>query len=187
MDNQSREVRTQTHSGALIHGLPIPPRFSPPHKCSRVEGISLALKRFKDQCHNQPVLVVTDNSSVGAYINKQGGTHSLLWKIMTWCHHYQITLRARHIPRCLNVIADLLSRSNQVQSTEWSLHIQVSKVVHSSCRSICHSSEPQSSIVHTSSPRPTCLRHRCSEYKLVGSHCLCLPCQGSPSQGDPKN
>ena len=63
-------------------------------------------------------------------INKQGGTHSaemcaLLWKIMTWCHHYKITLKARHIPGCLNVMADLLSRSNQVQSTEWSLRPQI--------------------------------------------------------------
>ena len=60
------------------------------------------------------------HSTVVAYINKQGGTHSaemcaLLWKIMTWCHHYHITLKARHIPGCLNVMADLLSRSNQVQ------------------------------------------------------------------------
>ena len=55
--------------------------------------------------------------------------------IMTWCHHYQITLKARHIPGCLNVMADLLSNqvlwSNQVQSTEWSLHPQVFK-------QICH-------------------------------------------------
>ena len=29
--------------------------------------------------------------------------------------------------------------------------------------------------------------HRCSEHKLVGSHCLCLLSHGSPSQGDPKN
>ena len=76
----------------------------------------------------------TDNSTVVAYINKQGGTHSaemcaLLWKIMTWCHRYQITLKARHIPGCLNVMADLLSRSNQVQSTEWSLHPQVFKQI----------------------------------------------------------
>ena len=46
------------------------------------------VKRFKDQCHNQTVLVATVNSTVVAYINKQGGTHSaemcvLLWKIMT--------------------------------------------------------------------------------------------------------
>ena len=84
--------------------------------------IFLALQRFKDQCQNQIVLVATDNSTVVTYMNKQGGTHSaemcpLLWKIMTWCLHYQITLRARHIPGCLNVMADL-SRSNQVQSTE---------------------------------------------------------------------
>ena len=61
------------------------------------------------------------------------------------------------------------------------------KVVHSSCRSICHSSEPQTSTVRVSSPRPKCLGHRCSELKLDGSHCLCLPSDGPPSQGDPKN
>ena len=43
---------------------------------------------------------------------------------MTWCHHYQITVRARHIPGCLNVMAD------QVQSTEWSLHPQVFKQIY---------------------------------------------------------
>ena len=95
-----------------------------------LKAVSLAL----DQCQNQTVLVATDNSTVVAYINKQGGTHSaemcaLLWKIMTWCHHYHITLKARHIPGCLNVMADLLSRSNQVQSTEWSLHPQVFKQI----------------------------------------------------------
>ena len=57
-----------------------------------------------------------DNSTVVAYIYKQGGTHSaemcaLLWKIMTWCHHYHITLKARHIPGCLNVMADLPGRT----------------------------------------------------------------------------
>ena len=54
---------------------------------------------------------------------------TLLWKIMTWCHHYKITLKARHIPGCLNLMADLLSRSNQFQSTEWSLHPQVFKQI----------------------------------------------------------
>ena len=63
---------------------------------------------------------------------------------------------------------------------------QICQVVHPSCRSICHSSEPQSSIVCISSSRPTCLGHRCSEHNLVGSHCLCLPSHGSPSYGDPK-
>ena len=99
-----------------------------------LKAVSLALRSFKDQCQNQTVLVATDNSTVVAYINKEGGTHSaemcaLLWKIMTWCHHCHITLKARHIPGCLNVMADLLSRSNQVQSTEWSLHPQMFKQI----------------------------------------------------------
>ena len=48
-------------------------------------------------------------------------------------------------------------------------------------------SEPQTSTVCVSSPRPKCLGHRCSELKLDRSHCLCLPSDGSPSQGDPRN
>ena len=97
-----------------------------------LKAVSLALRIFKDQCQNQTVLVAMDNSTVVAYLNIQGGTHSaemcaLLWKIMTWCHHYHITLKARHIPGCLNVMADILSRSNQGLSTEWSLHPQVFK------------------------------------------------------------
>ena len=53
-----------------------------------LKAVSLALRDFKDQCQNQTVLVATDNSTVVAYINKQGGTHSaemcaVLWKIIT--------------------------------------------------------------------------------------------------------
>ena len=167
------------------------------HNVLELKAVSLALRSFKDQCQNQTVLVATDNSTVVAYLNKQGGTPSaemgsLLWKIMTWCHHYHITLKARHIPGCLNVMADILSRSNQGQSTEWSLHLQVFQtvlpnVVHTSGRLIYHSSEPQPSTVRISCPRPKGLGHRCSEHKLDGSHCLLLPSDGSPSQGDPKS
>ena len=58
----------------------------------------------------------------------------------------------------------------------------LSRVVHSLCRSICHSSEPQRFTVCISSPTTTCFGHRCSEHKLVGSHYLCLPFHGSRSQ-----
>ena len=61
------------------------------------------------------------------------------------------------------------------------------QVVHSSCRPVCHSSEPQTPSIRVSYPRPKGLGHRCSEHILDGSHCLCLPSNGSPSQGDPKN
>ena len=52
---------------------------------------------------------------------------TLLWKIMTWCHFFPDNCKGHHIPGCLNVMADLLSRSNQVQSTEWSQHPLVFK------------------------------------------------------------
>ena len=92
--------------------------------------VSLVLQSFKDQCQNQTVLVTMDNSTVVAYINKQGGTH-LSRDVHSPVEDHdmvpslQMTLKARHIPGCLNVMADLLSRLNQVQSTEWSLHPQV--------------------------------------------------------------
>ena len=79
------------------------------------------------------------------------------------------------------------SAVNRMVTASAGVQTDLSKVVHSSCRSICHSSEPQTSTVRVSSPRPKCLGHRCSELKLDGSHCLCLPSNGSPSRGDPKN
>ena len=96
--------------------------------------VFLALKKFRDHCPNHNFLVATDNSTVVAYTDKQGGTHSakmcaLLWRIMTLCHHYKLTLRVRHIPGCLNVMTNSLSRSNKIQSTEWSLHPQLFKQI----------------------------------------------------------
>ena len=76
---------------------------------------------------------------------------------------------------------------NRMVTASAGVQTNLSQVVHPSCRSICHSSEPQTATVRVSSPRPECLGHRCSEHKLVGSHCLCLPSYGSPSQGDLKD
>ena len=91
-----------------------------------LKAVFLALKEFQDLCTNQIVLVATDNTTVVAYINKEGGMKSgplcaLLWRILTWCSQRQVTLKARHIPGRLNVIADKLSRLNQTIQTEWSL------------------------------------------------------------------
>ena len=95
-----------------------------------MKAVLLALKQLKHQCRDQIVLVATDNTTVVSYINKQGGMKSgslcaLLWRLLSWCHPSRITLRVRHIPGCLNVIADKLSRHNQVIQTEWSRSQQV--------------------------------------------------------------
>ena len=80
-----------------------------------MKAVFLALQFFKKTCQNNQVLIASDNTSVVAYINKQGGTRSaelcaLMWRILTWCNQNNVTLRARHIPGSLNVIADGLSR-----------------------------------------------------------------------------
>ena len=43
------------------------------HKCTK----TVFLKHFRMQWQNQTVLIATDNSTVVAYRNKQGGTHSV--------------------------------------------------------------------------------------------------------------
>ena len=91
-----------------------------------LKAVFLALKEFQKLCIDKMVLVATDNTTVVAYINKEGGMRSgplcaLLWRILTWCTQKQVTLRARHIPGHLNVVADKLSRLGQTIQTEWSL------------------------------------------------------------------
>jgi hypothetical protein len=76
---------------------------------------------------NSHVLLSTDNSTVVSYINRQGGTHSsalcaLTEELLMFLHKYGVTLKANHIPGCRNVLADALSRSGKIISTEWTLH-----------------------------------------------------------------
>ena len=99
-----------------------------------LKAVFLALREFQDLCVNNIVLVATDNTTVVAYINKEGGMRSgplcaLLWRILTWCARKQVTLKARHIPGRLNVVADKLSRLGQTIQTEWSLLPQVFKAI----------------------------------------------------------
>ena len=95
-----------------------------------IKVVFLALKVFQDLCLNSVVLVATGNTTVVAYINKEGGMKlgplcALLWRILTWCTRRPVTLKARHIPGQLNMISDKLSRLSQTIQTEWSLHPEV--------------------------------------------------------------
>ena len=99
-----------------------------------LKAVLLALKEFQALCTNKVVLIATDNTTVVAYINKEGGMKSgplcaLLWRILTWCASNQVILKARHIPGRLNVIADKLSRLGQTIQTEWSLNPEIFKAI----------------------------------------------------------
>ena len=60
---------------------------------------------------------------------RSGPLCALLWRILTWCTSHQVTLRARHIPGRLNVVADKLSRLGQTIQTEWSLLQEVFQTI----------------------------------------------------------
>ena len=85
-----------------------------------LKAVFLALKEFQDLCSDK---VATNNTKVVSYINKEGGMRlgalcTLLSRILTWYTRKQVTLKARHIPSWLNVVADKLGQTIQ---TEWSL------------------------------------------------------------------
>ena len=105
-----RSLKSKLYKGYVVRMLKKATR-----KCSRVEGGLTGPSKLQGPVSEPNSASCNEQLNSGS-LHKQGGTHSaemcaLLWKIMTWCHHYHITLKARHIPGCLNVMAELLSRS----------------------------------------------------------------------------
>ena len=58
------------------------------------------------------------------------------------------------------------SAVNRMVSAPTGVQTDLPEVVHSSCRLICHSPEPQAPTVRVSYPRPKGLGHRCSKHRL---------------------
>ena len=67
------------------------------------------------------------------------------------------------------------SAVSRMVSASAGVQTDLPEVVHTSCRLICHSPEPQTSTVRISCPRPKGLGHRCSKHKLDEPHGLCYP------------
>ena len=101
-----------------------------------LRAVFLALQHFQSHIYNSCVMVASDNSSVVAYLKKQGGTHSpslcmLVWELLYWCHHRNIHIQVRHIPGKLNVLADSLSHPDRILPTEWSLDREIAHQIFS--------------------------------------------------------
>ena len=164
---------------AHCKGNLVPSRKQVAHKSFRAKSF-LALKEFQNLCCNKTVLVATDNTTVVAYINKEGGMKSsslcaLLWRIMSWCNGNQVTLRARHIPGRLNMIADKLSRLGQTIQTEWSLHPgYMLPVAPAPGGPVCLQVQQQTATV-LAGPRPPGMGSGCTQSVLGGPGPICLP------------
>ena len=92
----------------------------------------MALQPFQELVAGRRVVAMCDNTTVMAYVNKQGGTVSrslclLASQLLWWSESLYIHLDARYLPGQSNVLADLLSRRDQVIGTECSLHPQVAR------------------------------------------------------------
>ena len=103
-------------------------------KCSRVEGGITGLSKFQGPV-SEPNCASCNGQLNSGSLHKQTGRNSLSRDVCTPVEDQDLVPSLSHNfksqthSRCLNVMADLLSRSNQVQSTEWSLHPQVFKQI----------------------------------------------------------
>ena len=100
-----------------------------------MKALFLALQAFQEDVAGHHVTAMFDNSTVVAYVNKQGGTVSrplclLTSRLLRWTESFDVHLEARYLPGESNVLADVLSRRGQVMGTEWSLHPQVARALH---------------------------------------------------------
>ena len=138
-------------------------RKPPSHKFPGTKGRPTSPKTFPAFGARESCLVATDNTTVVAYINKEGGMRSgslcaLLWRLLCWCNLRWVVLKARHIPGRLNVIADKLSRQGQVIQTEWSLHQPPdSNLAPSTGGHVCNKVQSQTTPIRVPSTGSQCL------------------------------
>ena len=175
-----RSLRSNFYKGAVVRQ-----GKKATHKCSRVEGGLPGPSKLQGPV-SEPSSASCNGQLNSGSLHKQTRRNSLSGDVRAPVEDHDMMPSLSH-----NIESQTHFRvsecdgrpSVQVEpsTTEWSLHPQVFKQIcqkwfTSSCRSICHSSEPQTSTVCVSSPRSKGLGHRCSE-----------PSDGSTSQGDPKN
>ncbi|XP_039904294.1 uncharacterized protein LOC120744181 [Simochromis diagramma] len=117
-----------THEGRAVSGS-----WDSQHRGAHINWLELlaaflALRHFLPLLRNHHVLIRTDNTTVVAYINRQGGLRSrplhMARRLIMWSSINLLSLRATHIPGALNLGADLMSRGNP-QYGDWTLHPHV--------------------------------------------------------------
>jgi len=98
--------------------------------CLEMLGVKRALEHTRVSLQGKHLALHTDNTTVRAYLLKQGGTVSRKLNLLTAEVWQQIcklnaTLSVYHISGSLNVLADKLSRPGQVLHGEWELNQQI--------------------------------------------------------------
>ena len=123
--------------GAVCNQIPISGTWEQAFRSAHINVLELqavwnALRHFVHDLRGHHVLVISDNTSVVAYLNREGGTRSrslndLVRPLVLWCMEHSITLQAAHLAGADNLQADALSRPeaqsrrDRFKSVEWSL------------------------------------------------------------------
>ena len=93
-------------------------------------AIFYALQHFLPLVQNSAVAVYADNTTALAYLRNQGGTRSAVLNrtaqdLLRWAERHSISLLPQFIMGRNNVLADSLSRPNQILGSEWTLKLSV--------------------------------------------------------------
>ena len=99
-----------------------------------LRAIFNALKESEELVRGKVVAVFADNTTALSYIKKQGGTRSwdlfhLVEELLFWTEERDILLKPKFVQGKTNVVADCLSRKDQVVPTEWVLHPEVCRLL----------------------------------------------------------
>ena len=91
-----------------------------------IRAARLGLQSFQEIVQDKVIALFSDNTTTVAYLRNQGGTHSRSLNreaqgILRWAESNGVTIRPQFLLGSKNVVADSLSRPNQVQGSEWTL------------------------------------------------------------------
>ena len=129
--SDASDVGWGAHLGEeVVSGL-----WSPEERLSSINHRELlvvfyALRHFLLLVCNAAVAVFADNTMALAYLKNQGGTRSAVLNrtaqdLLRWAECHSITLLPQFIMGRNNVLADALSRPNQILGSEWTLKLSV--------------------------------------------------------------
>ena len=187
-----RSLRPKFYKGSVVRS-----GKKASHKCPRIEGGLPGPSRLQGpvpesnsvgcdgQLNSGSLHQQTRRNTLGRDVCSPVEDHDL---VPSLSHNIESQAHSR-VPECDGRPAIQVQPSavNRMVSAPTGLQTDLPEVVHTSCRLICHSPEPQAPSIRVSYPRPKGLGHRCSEHKLDQPHSICVPSYGSPSQGDPKD
>ena len=167
------------------------------HKCPRIEGGLPGPSRLQGPVPESNSVSCDGQLNSGS-LHQQTGRNTLSRDVRSPVEDHDLVPSLPHniesqahsrVPECDGrpTVQVQPSAVNRMVSAPTGVQTNLPEVVHTSCRLICHSPEPQVPTVRVSYPRPKGLGHRCSKHKLDQPHSLCVPSYGSPSQGDPKD